>query len=193
MVGSMCHWHRAAKTNAIVPVPVGLRWPSSPLSHRSRRRRSASERPPLIKSVAFDLDGESPSDLRNLPNGDGGYETDDSDSTLDERGARRSRRHRRRHRRSSSFSAPRSTAPAGRPTPSQPHVRTHRNPQPNLDDSAKEDDSESTIELPDRFDAQGRPLPDRYDEPVPGTIEDLFQNVFFGGKSPLGGGRRSWF
>ncbi|KAJ5668905.1 hypothetical protein N7462_009975 [Penicillium macrosclerotiorum] len=130
---------------------------------------------PSSKSVAFDLSPDSPRHQ------DPGYETDDSDSTIDSYPARP--RHNRR--RSSSV-----------PYPPMPHPRSnhhhHRHAgsaassasrhqhsshlsQGNRAPEQDSDSTVSTIELPDRFDEHGRRLPQRGDDPAADKIEELIE------------------
>ncbi|ODH40211.1 hypothetical protein ACO22_01664 [Paracoccidioides brasiliensis] len=143
----------------------------------SRPRSSSQSASIPAKSVQFDLRphyASSPSTDRRarIPTGENqGYETDDSDSTMDGLGRSRLRFHSRPHHRlrtHTSYHPHQSTAsPASipfPPTPSFPrttsatpqhssdktHTRVHNN---NLDV-----ESDSTIELSDRFDALGHRL-----------------------------------
>lgn len=130
--------------------------------------------PICSKSVAFDLTQKSASDDRDGDhNADTGYETDDSDSTID--GTDESRRRHDHHRRSSVLHAP---------TPEPPSTSSHRK-APAGDPS----DSESTIELPDRFDAEGHRLPDGDEDGIVEQVEQLLRSVFSDGRSR---GRRVW-
>lgn len=156
-----------------------------------RRKRSMSQ-PPIAqyKSVSFDLNRDDHHRNSGDSNPDRGYETDDSDSTIDGHDAGCSRKHHRSHRRRSSYSAP-------FPSFAAPHRRDSRSShiyQPKTPiDTAKDSDSESTIELPDRFDAQGRPLPDKEDEHVARHFERLlhgFGDVLLDGRPSLWGRSR---
>jgi hypothetical protein len=92
-------------------------------------------------------------DLRS--EGDG-YETDDSSSTAGPHGRGQGRHHRRRR----SSSVPQSG--------------------PRYGDGRDSEDSGSTVDLPDRFDSQGRPLQEK--DPAIDTIVDLvdrFTKVLF--------------
>ncbi|CEJ60924.1 hypothetical protein PMG11_09478 [Penicillium brasilianum] len=137
------------------------------------RSENPSSSSPL-KSVAFDLNTNTDSERSQDP----GYETDDSDSTIDEyTPGHRARSHTHSHSRARSSSVPsahhhhhHSNARAGADASSSSSVSRHQQPShrhthsqshhsqrshpPELSDS-----SESTIELPDRFDSKGRPLP----------------------------------
>lgn len=145
------------------------------------RRRSMSQPPPpsQSKSVAFNLHEQPPSasNVHDRPgrNADQDYETDDSDSTIDGTEQRR-HRHRHRHRRSSVPDSRRSA----NPPPSASHTRA---PKPGPRDAASDSDSESTVDLPDRFDADGHRLPEKGDDPIADTLEGLLQSVFSEGKS----------
>lgn len=105
------------------------------------------------KSVAFDV--EKPQDR--------GYETDDSDSSVNNS---RKRSHRTSGRHHSSVSQ------SHRPSQSTSNLHAR---YPHLrHGSTVSDDSESTIDLPDRFDGHGRRLPQN-DDMSGRTMEDLLQ------------------
>ncbi|EEH07741.1 conserved hypothetical protein [Histoplasma capsulatum G186AR] len=123
-------------------------WTSTPRppSRKKSRTRSSSQpgRAPRTKSVQFDLHpryGTPPYGSRRArtPTGDlRGYETDDSDSTVDGLDRFRIRRHDR--------------------IPDR--ARQHQQQHPRYRDTTEsvEVASDSTIELPDRFDSHGRRL-----------------------------------
>ncbi|RAK95196.1 DUF3824 domain-containing protein [Aspergillus ibericus CBS 121593] len=140
----------------------GVEAPSPLRTPRARRRRPrAASQPAGPKSVVFDLNLE-PERQKDL-----GYESDDSDSTIESiHGSRRSRPRPRRHSSSEPYSlSQRSDAPS----------------EPRDHNPAGESDSDSTIDLPDRFDSQGRLLPQSSDDPVGGRLEHLlrgFNRVF---------------
>ncbi|KAJ5860549.1 uncharacterized protein N7529_007859 [Penicillium soppii] len=126
----------------------------NPFRGLNERQKSSSQPPHEKKSVAFDLH-ESDGDRD-------GYETDDSSSTVGARGAREGRHHRRRR----SESVPRNFSHAGAGS--------------GRGDGKVSEDSDSTVDLPNRFDGQGRLLPER--DPAVVTIEDLvnrFTKVLF--------------
>ncbi|KAJ5140667.1 hypothetical protein N7448_004075 [Penicillium atrosanguineum] len=126
--------------------------------------RSGSQ-PPPPKSVTFNLTPEAEGDE------DAGYNSDDSDSTI----RSRSRPHYSR-RRSSSVPYPPMAPPQSREYRhhhSQQKQSGHRQPS--------ESESDSTIDLPDRFDSYGRLLKEKED-PALEKIEDLinkFTRVLF--------------
>ncbi|CEL01479.1 hypothetical protein ASPCAL01061 [Aspergillus calidoustus] len=129
--------------------------------HRRRRSRAGSE-PPQSKSVAFDVDPAVDREKN-------GYETDDSDTTIDamDSGRRRRRRRRRRsdrrHRSSSDpYRSKRSIA--------KKEGSTGR-------ENGLESDSDATIDLPDRFDREGRLLPQPGDDPLADRFEHLMKRV----------------
>ncbi|KAJ5964706.1 uncharacterized protein N7479_004582 [Penicillium vulpinum] len=146
--------------------------------------RSTSQPPQVSKSVTFDLTG-SPQDP--------GYETDESDSTIEphsssHRGHRSHRRdrdrhshhHRHHHHRSSSVPRP----PMPYPSTASSHHRHHssapRHHEERDRNKVSESESDSTIDLPGRFDGQGRLLPER--DPAVEKFEDLvnkFTKVLF--------------
>lgn len=166
---------------------------STPRASRRRRRSRARSQPPQPKSVAFNLDPEL------VRPGDPGYESDDSDSTIDSLGGRSNARRRRSQRRHSS-SAPHSSRPrlsedydsrnARKHRPADAHTHHHyhtHNQSPKHHHAPPEDsknshknndpenDSDSTIDLPDRFDSHGRLLPQRGDDPLADRFEDLLK------------------
>ncbi|PYI08950.1 hypothetical protein BO78DRAFT_416251 [Aspergillus sclerotiicarbonarius CBS 121057] len=135
----------------------------SPLrTPRARRRRPrAASQPAGPKSVVFDLN------LEHERQQDLGYETDDSDSTIESiHGNRRNRPRPRRHSSSEPYSL---------------YQRSDPQSGPRDGDHAGESDSDSTIDLPDRFDSQGHLLPQSSDDPLAGRLEQLlrgFNRVF---------------
>ncbi|KAI2909291.1 hypothetical protein CBS147343_8442 [Aspergillus niger] len=136
---------------------------SSLRTPRARRRRSrAASRPPGPKSVVFDIHSEHEGQK------DLGYETDDSDSTIGSvHGSRRNRPQARRHSSSEPYSSYKRN-----------DARSGSQGQQN---NATESDSDSTVDLPDRFDSHGRLLPQPDDDPLAGRLEQLmrgFNRVF---------------
>ena len=160
----------------------------------SRRRSASQPPPPQPKTVVFNILNDDSLPKKggggNSRNVDPGYESDDSDSTIDGSGMSRARHRPRRrfdqHRRSSSHpSTPAPTAttrysspPKPRPSSSLPAAR---NPRPSSHDvAARDSDSESTIDLPPRFDQQGRPLPDaNEDDDSANPLERLLNGFGF--------------
>ncbi|PWY93307.1 hypothetical protein BO94DRAFT_460694 [Aspergillus sclerotioniger CBS 115572] len=150
------------KTTAASWMPANIVAQSPLRTPRARRRRMrATSQPAGPKSVVFDLN------LEHEQQKDLGYETDDSDSTIESiHGNRRSRPRPRRHSSSEPYSLYQRSDPQ-----SSPQDRHH----------AGESDSDSTIDLPDRFDSQGRLLPQSRDDPLAGRLEQLlrgFDRVF---------------
>ena len=145
----------------------GLRENDSPETPRPRRqRRRAVSQPRGPKSVAFDFDSK-PS--RHL---DPGYETDDSDSTIDSmRKVHRHNTHRRRHSSSDGY------------FPTKKHNNknydiSNDNNGSHPSDNLQRSDSDSTIDLPDRFDSQGRLLPqEESTKPMRDPLEDLINGI----------------
>ena len=121
--------------------------------------RSGSQPAPSSKSVAFDL----------TPEPDRGYETDDSDSTI------RSPSHRPHYSRRRSSSVP-------YPPMAPPQSREYRHHSKHSQGQHHpESESDSTIDLPDRFDSHGRLITETED-PAVEKIEDLikkFTRVLF--------------
>ncbi|PYH95733.1 hypothetical protein BO71DRAFT_440034 [Aspergillus ellipticus CBS 707.79] len=114
----------------------GLEGPSPLETPRAKRRPRATSQPALPKSVAFNLHAEQERQK------DLGYETDDSDSTIESiHGSRRGRPRSRRHSSSEHYSLE-----SRRNDPySKSRDRNH----------VAESDSDLTIDLPDRFDSRG--------------------------------------
>lgn len=127
-----------------------------------KQRSRATSQPLHSKSVAFDLGPESHP-------GDPGYETDDSESTIDARGRSGRRKHQQGRRRS--LSVPHSSTP--KPGDSGASSGHHHSKQ----DRESESDSDSTINLPDRFDSQGRLLPEREDDTLAGHFEGILRGI----------------
>ncbi|RAL15072.1 DUF3824 domain-containing protein [Aspergillus homomorphus CBS 101889] len=119
---------------------------------KKRRPRAASQ-PARPKSVAFDLSSEH--EQQNDP----GYETDDSDSTI-----------------ASTHGRGRYHTPHRRHSSSEPFAARTRSEDRSRKDGA-ESDSDSTIDLPDRFDSQGRLLPQPGDDPLADGLEQLLRRI----------------
>lgn len=149
-------------------LPLGLDRHSRHHQRSSSVPRPSQTTPP--KSVAFDLSPEKDKDP--------GYETDDSDSTVHSAGYQSSQSRRHHHRRRSS-SAPYSSTPYPRSRDHRPSSSSKHNTKYPQGPKSKpaESESDSTIDLPDRFDAQGRLLPQRSDDPALEKFED-FMNRF---------------
>ncbi|KAF7172477.1 hypothetical protein CNMCM5623_004644 [Aspergillus felis] len=162
----------------------GVDKPPSPLRtprpHTPRDRARAASQPPQPKSVAFDLNAEErPIDP------DPGYETDDSDSTIDSstahhhrdrhRSSNTSSAHRRRHSSSDPYFSPRKSQ--SQPSSTQAKGNHPRPFKDNGTSNPQEPDSDSTIDLPDRFDSQGRLLPERDDHPLVDGLEQLLRGI----------------
>lgn len=141
--------------------------------HQSQRASSVprpSNQPTPPKSVAFDLSLDKDKDP--------GYETDDSDSTIHSAGHRSSHGHRRRRR---SSSVPHTPMP--HPRSREPRTSSTVSQKPSQGPyKASESESDSTIDLPDRFDAHGRLLTQKSDDPALEKFEDFinkFARVLF--------------
>lgn len=100
---------------------------------------------------------------------DTGYEPDDSDSTIDSMD--------RRYRTGGSHRRRRSSVPDRSKTPK--HFESSNNEKQKEREPAASD-SDSTVDLPDRFDSQGRLLPEPGSEPRGTRLEELMKelNVF---------------
>jgi len=159
----------------------------------SRRRSASQPPPPQSRTVVFNLSDDSlpkRGGRGNSRNVDPGYESDDSDSTIDGSGMSRARhrpyRRHDQHRRSSSHpSTPAPTAATRHSSPPMPHPSSSlataaRNPRPSSHGvAARDSDSESTIDLPPRFDRQGRPLPDSDEGDHANPLERLLNGFGF--------------
>lgn len=157
--------------------------PNEPVGHSRRRSVSQPASPLQLKSVSFTFNEQErsnggPQTSRDHV-ADRGYETDDSDSTIDGRD-RNYDSHRHRSRR---FSVPHAHAHDN--TTGMNNASSTRNHKPGRSpaDILRDSDSESTIDLPDRFDAQGRKLPEKGDDPLADTMDQFFQNAFMNDKS----------
>lgn len=141
----------------LLTLSSGLREDDFPETPRPRRQR---------RRAVSDFDSR-PS--RHL---DTGYETDDTDSTIDSmRKVHRHNSHRRRHSLSDGY------------FPTKKHNNKNYNTsndnvgsQPS--DKLQRSDSDSTIDLPDRFDSQGRLLQEESTKPMRDPLEDLMNRVF---------------
>ena len=147
-------------------------------SRPSLQRRASSQPPPTTKTVQFALDTppssgpSSPKQIRKRRQHASSSTQSQRDGYDSEDGTSsrkdKPRSGRRRHHRSSADSQPGSSSPAG---------------------------SDSTVELPERFDERGRPLPQQDDDPMAhieqllgggGSIGRLLQNFGLGGGSDDG-------
>lgn len=160
----------AILTNALSLLLLGLNTPRVPGSAVSQPRAS-SQPPPATKSVQFDLDSDSsvsslaspssPNEIRKSRPRSGGGETHQhstKDSTNFPSATNDSPRSRRRHhdrRRASQTDILRSPSPAH---------------------------SDTTIDMPERFDQYGRRKPERGEDPLADTIEDLLSGKGAAGK-----------
>ena len=150
-------------------------------SRRPPLQRRATSQPPPTKSVKFNLSPsssgpDSPTQIRNRrerggsskqSNHDGGYDSEDSprhDRHRQRDGPDHDRPRKHRHRRAS--------------------VDNPRDPSPTS--------SDSTVDLPPRFDKRGKPIPqtDEDQDPLTEKIQDLFSGKGSVGKflQSLGGG-----
>ncbi|KAL1861117.1 hypothetical protein Plec18170_001632 [Paecilomyces lecythidis] len=130
--------------------------------------RSHHEHSPQAKTVAFDLPSDSSNESDRSGGPDAGYESDDSEATID--GSLPS------HRRSSSSQHHRAHI-SHPPTPHPERGSSSRPHKQHASGKASESDSDSTIDLPDRFDSEGRPLPQPGDDPLADHIEKLLNGL----------------
>lgn len=121
-----------------------------PQTPRSERRKSRISQSPPPKTVSFDLD--SPSQNRHV---EPGYETDASNSS-DSMGG-----HGRRQ---------------SSPIHHKRDVRQDKDGSRQSPDRSAESDSDSTIDLPERFDTHGRLLPEKESEPT-SRLEDFINGI----------------
>ncbi|KAJ5920976.1 hypothetical protein N7466_009302 [Penicillium verhagenii] len=147
---------------------------------KSVQRSSSHSPPPSSKSVSFNLDSED----NQLE--DRGYETDDSQSIISN--GRHSHRHRLQRRRSSSVPySPVSDSASASASFTHPRGHRHRHKHHSHHNSSarqnyykkpEQDSSNSTIELPERFDRHGhRLLKEKEDDPATAKIEDFINRV----------------
>ncbi|KAJ5752176.1 hypothetical protein N7520_009093 [Penicillium odoratum] len=128
---------------------------------KSVPRFSSQSEPLASKSVSFNLNSEGGDDR--------GYETDDSDSAFE------GPSHRRR-----SSSVPHQSMPHS-PDHRSGHTHSHHSSTPQTP-SKTELDSDSTIDLPQRFDRKGHLLMEKEEDPAVAKIEDFinrFTKVLF--------------
>ncbi|KAJ6051974.1 hypothetical protein N7460_002508 [Penicillium canescens] len=150
--------------------------PYPPSSARSRSNSQPAQAS-SSKSVAFDLTPDK------------GYETDDSNDTVGPDSQRGGKSHRHHHRRRSS-SVPHSPVSRHGPTSGSRSLGHHQDSHSSRHhdhrhsthgkDKASEPDSDSTEDLPDRFDSHGRLIQER--DPALEKFEDLvnrFSKVLF--------------
>jgi hypothetical protein len=175
-------------------VPSPSRWNPPPAP------RSSSQPPPGSKNVAFDLgsDGSqisSPDIRRHRRKGETnrGYEAeDDSESTLDGRDKRYPTHHPVEETESDPEQAAR-RARRRRPRPNDDrshddhrHHRSRRSSRshhpPARDGPLSPTGSDATVELPDRFDREGRRKPEKGDDPLADMIENMMSGKGPGGK-----------
>lgn len=123
-----------------------------PQTPRSERRKSRTSQSPPPKTVSFDLD--SPPQNRHV---EPGYETDASDSSD-------SMRHGRQQ-----------SSPGHHSTKTR-DARQNKNESRPSPDRSPESDSDSTIDLPERFDSHGRLLPEKESEPT-SRLEDFINGM----------------
>lgn len=174
---NLCHSKKLVANQNLSGVdkpPSPLRTPRPQAENRAR----AASQPPQPKSVAFDLNAEE----RPI---DPGYETDDSDTTID---SLTPHHHRERHRSSDTSSSHRRRHSSSHPhyTPRKPHLQPSASqakgnrpshPKDHGPSDLQEPDSDSTIDLPDRFDSHGRLLPERDDDPLVDGLEKLLRGI----------------
>lgn len=172
-------------------------------------------RTPRGKSVAFDIpkSGDtSPEQTRQHAQRDGSAEEEFDDRTRDAHDADLSsadgERKRRRHRRHRSHDTTES-GDEERPTTGAEgftagsSADNQRNTSRSRRDSRDQSDSDSTVDLPPRFDEQGQRMPSEHEDPLAGRIQDilagrgtagsLFRRItgdLLGGGEERDGGRR---
>lgn len=143
---------------------LGLNIQSPTRTPRAKKRRPcAASQSPQSKSVAFDLSSEDGQQM------DPGYETDDSDSTIGSSSGVRRHGHRRHHSSSESYSS--------RTESETQRMASEKKARSNTSGKEIESDSDSTIDLPDRFDSQGRLLPQHEDNMFAGGLDSLLRGI----------------
>ncbi|KAJ9192818.1 hypothetical protein DTO164E3_8169 [Paecilomyces variotii] len=140
--------------------------PSS--TNREVGEGSHHERSSQPKTVAFDLPSDSSQESDRSSEPDTGYETDDSEATIDGSVPSHRRGTAGQHHR-----GPVSHSPTPHPEAHSPS-RSHKH---RASDKTAESDSDSTIDLPPRFDSQGRPIPQPDDDPLADHIEKLLNGI----------------
>ncbi|KAJ5591670.1 uncharacterized protein N7459_002039 [Penicillium hispanicum] len=128
----------------------------------------SGSQPAHSKSVAFDLGSDPSHRMRPDP----GYETDDSDSTIDSHG-HRSHRDRHHRRRSSVLYSDKPHSHSDKDRTSSAARPQHSSAQSQDAYKVPESESDSTIDLPDRFDTHGRLLPEK--DPAAEKFEDFMK------------------
>lgn len=131
--------------------------------HEEEIEHPDSPAPRSEKTVQFDLNPMGPSREVSPVRSEGGREKD-RDKDRDEEEGRDGKDHHRRHRRRKDDERSDSTRESGRT-----RKRHHR------DESQDSDDSDATIDLPPRFDEQGRR---RGKDPVAAKLESVLQSLF---------------
>jgi hypothetical protein len=177
------------------PIP-----PLNPSAATVTPPRSSSQPAPAPKNVAFDLGSEasqisSPDLRRHKRRGEmnRGYEAeDDSESPLDGRDKRYPTHHpvsetesdpeqssrRRRHRRNRPHDEDRHHDDSRRTRSS----RSSRSGRDRDGRTFSPYDSDATVELPERFDKDGRKKPEKGEDPIADALDDLFSGKGAGGK-----------
>lgn len=159
--------------------PSSAKGPSTLSTSHGVEEPGQSEHSAQPKTVAFDLPSESSNDENGrLREADIGHETDDSELTID--GTVPS------HRQSSSSHHHHHTASTSHQPRHPEGGSSSHSHKDRVSNKATESDSDSTIDLPDRFDSEGRPIPQRGDDPLADRIGDLIHgisNVLVDGKS----------
>ncbi|OKP10041.1 hypothetical protein PENSUB_4506 [Penicillium subrubescens] len=186
------HAHGAftATPSGAVPRNPGLTFPTPGLNNDPHLHippsisREVNPSASSSKSVAFDLDTDP------KRSADAGYETDDSDSTIDGYTPRHHPKFQSQtHRRSSSVPSAHHRTSDGSggagPSSSSSSPRHHqhssnRHSHHSQRSSPREDsplDSDSTIDLPERFDSKGRRLPESSENSSVERLEDYLRNL----------------
>ncbi|KAI9726695.1 MAG: hypothetical protein M1834_008960 [Cirrosporium novae-zelandiae] len=159
----------------------GLKTPTqrqSPRPKNDAQLRSVSQPAPAGKNVQFDLgdsDSSSPDPGRGARRRDDkrGYESGDSDSTLDhDDRSQRPKRHHRHHHHYRKTPAP-GEASSRRSAGQEKTDKGHKS-----EGDSDEPSSESTVDLPPRFDEHGHKMPDRREDPLADQLENLLTGNF---------------
>ena len=183
-LGRVGDYHYALYTpilekDSLTKIPTGVNTPRAQSPSRpTLQRRASSQPPPTTKTVQFALDtppssgSDSPKQIRKRRQHASSSKHTQHDGYNSEDGSasrkNKSRSGRRRHRHSSGDDHPGSSSPA---------------------------ESDSTVELPERFDERGQPLPPQDDDPMAhieellggrGSVGRLLENFGLGGGSDDG-------
>lgn len=160
--------------SSLILVTAGLRTPRASSLQPAppvTQPRASSQPPPNNKSVQFDIDSSGPSSPEKIRNGRQRKSQHSNHELHESESSMDDGRQHRNQRRRLSHDGSRSPSPA---------------------------ESDATIDLPDRFDEQGRRIPDKGEDPIIDKIEELLSGKGSAGKyfksltDGLFGGDEDW-